>query len=110
MNRLVVALLAGVFAFGPASVCGEDEKQQATERVEPSKSAQTPKDKALKPQLLPTTKPLMGDFPQRRDRGLPPSGLPPNPPRPQPSSTEAERTERKRMVDEWEKTQQPAPK
>jgi hypothetical protein len=34
MNKLIVAFLAGVFAFGSTSVCGPDEKQlQGFERV-----------------------------------------------------------------------------
>jgi hypothetical protein len=47
----------------------------------------------------------MGDFPQRRDSGMPPKASPKAPP---PSSDE-ERAERIRLVDEWEKSQPKAP-
>jgi hypothetical protein len=49
-------------------------------------------------------RPLMGDFPQRRDFGLPPVR-----PRPSKPSANEERAERKRLVDEWEKSQVKAP-
>jgi hypothetical protein len=109
MNKLIVALLVGLFAFGPASGWGEDAATSAGNQT-PGRLPSSNKEKeqairealkdSSKPQPLPM-KPLMGDFPQRRDRV----------PRTQPkASTDTERAERKQLVDEWEKTQRPAPK
>lgn len=110
MSKLIVVFLAGGFAFGSASVCAEDAATKTSDQTPPQLPSTMEKQKAVQEatkQKALKERPLMGDFPQPRDYGRPPKSSTSRQP-PKPSSDEA-RAERKRLVDEWEKSQEPAP-
>jgi len=115
MNRLLVSLLAIAFAFGAASARGDDLPTKA--------QPQTPKEKAKAVDRATGATDAGEPVPGRpvHDMGgfSPHYGTPIDQWREQqkrrqerqeqarPRSSDEERAERKRLVDEWEKTQPP---
>jgi hypothetical protein len=128
MNKLIVALFAAGFALGSSVARGEDGVAQAPDQAPRQQPSKKGKVKAFLLDSAPgSAKPAreVGDFPpfngrtvdqwrqdekRRKEQLRQPPPKSTTPKSTTPESTDEERAERKRLVDEWEKTQPPAPK